>query len=176
MFVKSCHIQWKKAVSENTAASQATDEHPNGKWIRVEHCWEYKRQGNAEALGKNHVTVPLFRHESMGLKQEHHVKSTLALKTLTMVSVLGVSVRRKQIQDTSIVTVYFTAWLLLSLGFKKCWLSSPVTQKVNSPYISPPKIIHDSELCQVHSKTFFDSFYYIISPLQDYKYNLCSRT
>jgi hypothetical protein len=29
--VKSCHIQWKKAVSENTAASQAIDEHPNGK-------------------------------------------------------------------------------------------------------------------------------------------------
>jgi hypothetical protein len=38
------------------------------------------------------------------------------------------------------------------------------------------KIIHDSELCQVHSKTFFASFYYIIRPLQDYKYNLCSRT
>jgi hypothetical protein len=75
-----------------------------------------------------------------------------------MVSVLGVSVRRKQIQATSIVTVYFTAWLLLSIGFKKYWLSSPVTQKVNSPYISPPKILHDSELFQVHSKTFLPPF------------------
>ena len=166
VFVKICMTNFhENSPKVNWAfyVNRRTDTHDEAN-CRLRNCF-----GNAPKMAKPHLCIS---HVPFC----NQAKSTLALKTLTMVSVLRVSVRRKQIQDTSTVTVYFTAWLLLSLRFKKYWLSSPVTQKVNSPYISPPKIIHDSELCQVHSETFFASFYYTISLLQDYKYNLCSRT